>query len=256
MAQTDERLGAPGGDLGGAAASGIGTLYGIGAGPGDPELLTLKGYRLLRACPVIAYPKKRMGSRSYALDIVEAYVNPEEKTMLGLVFPMTRDPDVLRREWDHTAQLLLEHLLAGRDVAFVTEGDPLLYSTFIHMARVLHEHAPEVQTVAIPGVSSVNGGAARLGLPLADGDEVVAIVPATGDMERMKAAIEGHDCVVFLKVAKVLDRMIHLLETMDLLGQARVISRATSGEEEIWEDVRALRGAKLNYLTLMVVRRR
>ncbi|MCL6599878.1 MAG: hypothetical protein K6T81_14250 [Alicyclobacillus macrosporangiidus] len=78
MAETAERLG---------------TLYGIGAGPGDPELLTMKGFRLLRESPVIAYPKKRMGSRSYALDIVEAYVNPEEKTMLGLVFPMTRDPD-------------------------------------------------------------------------------------------------------------------------------------------------------------------
>ncbi|SFU85470.1 precorrin-2 C(20)-methyltransferase [Alicyclobacillus macrosporangiidus] len=233
----------------------LGTLYGIGAGPGDPELLTMKGFRLLRESPVIAYPKKRMGSRSYALDIVEAYVNPEEKTMLGLVFPMTRDPEVLRREWDHTAALLLEHLRAGRDVAFVTEGDPLLYSTFIHMARVLHHHAPDVRVVAVPGVSSVNGGAARLGLPLADGDEVVAIVPATRDMAKMRAAIEGHDCVVFLKVAKVMDPLIDLLDEMGLLQRARVISRATSGEEEIWEDVRALRGVPLNYLTLMVVKR-
>jgi precorrin-2 methylase len=156
----------------------MGTLYGIGVGPGDPELLTVKAYRVLKAAPVIAYPKKRRGDRSYAQGIVEAYVNPAEKTMLGLVFPMTKDPDVLRWEWDKTAQLIASHLSEGR-----------------------------------------------------------------------------HDCVVFLKGAKVLDQMLDVLAELGLTNRAAVVCKATSAEERIWRDVESLRGAELNYLTLMVVRK-
>lgn len=82
----------------------IGTLYGVGVGPGDPELITVKAYRMIRECPVVAYPKKRKGGKSYAHEIVELYVNPEEKEMLGLIFPMTKDPVVLEREWGKTVE--------------------------------------------------------------------------------------------------------------------------------------------------------
>ena len=92
----------------------VGTLYGVGVGPGDPELITVKAYRMIRECPVVAYPKKRKGGKSYAHEIVELYVNPEEKEMLGLIFPMTKDPVVLEREWDKTVEACWGALKEGR----------------------------------------------------------------------------------------------------------------------------------------------
>ena len=235
--------------------SDIGTLYGIGVGPGDPELITVKAFRLLKESPVIAYPKKRMGSKSYAHQIAELYVNPAEKEMLGLVFPMTKDQEVLEMEWARATAQVWEQLRQGKDVAFVTEGDPLFYSTFIHMMRIMQETHPEVPIKSVPGVSSFLGAASRLGLPLADGDEQIGIIPATEDKAAMRNALIQHDCVIFLKVAKVLDMVLELLEELDLLHKASVATKVTSSEEVVWTDVRQLAGAELGYLTLMVVRK-
>jgi precorrin-2/cobalt-factor-2 C20-methyltransferase len=233
----------------------IGTLYGIGVGPGDPELITVKAFRLIKECPVIAYPKKRMGGKSYALEIVELYTDPREKEMLGLVFPMTKDKATLEREWNKTVAMCWEHLKEGRDVAFVTEGDPNLYSTFIHMARLMQELYPEVPIRSVPGISSVLGAAARLGLPLADGDEQVAIVPANEDRAAMTKAILDHDAIIFIKVAKVLDMMIEILEELDLVDKASVVTKVTSPHELIWRNIRELKGQELEYLTLMAVKK-
>ncbi|EFM12248.1 precorrin-2 C20-methyltransferase [Paenibacillus curdlanolyticus YK9] len=233
----------------------IGTLYGVGVGPGDPELITVKAFRLLKECPVIAYPRKRMGAKSYALEIVELYVNTAEKDMLGLVFPMTKDQATLDREWNKTTELIWQHLQAGRDIAFVTEGDPNLYSTFIHMARLMQKLHPEVPIRSVPGISSVLGAAARLNVPLADGDDQVAIVPATGDRDEMKRAIVEHDAIVFIKVAKVLDMMIDILEELHLIDKASVVTKVTSPQELVWRNIRELKGQELEYLTLMVVRK-
>lgn len=232
-----------------------GTLYGVGVGPGDPELITVKAFRILKEADVVAYPKKRQGSKSYAHAIVDMYVHPSEKEMLGLVFPMTKDPDTLQAHWMKTVESLWAHLREGRDVAFVTEGDPNLYSTWIHMARMMKQVHPEVETLSVPGISSALGAAARLGIHLADGDEQFAIIPATEDWAAMRKALADHDTVVFLKVAKVLDGMIDLLAELDLLNQASVVTKVTSAEEQVFHDVKQLKGQELNYLTLMVVRK-
>lgn len=232
----------------------IGTLYGLGVGPGDPELITVKAFRKLKESPVIAYPKKRKGSKSYAHRIIDVYVKPGEKDMLGLVFPMTKDPVILEREWTKTVEAVWEKLQEGKDVAFVTEGDPLLYSTFIHMMNLMKELHPEVEIKTVPGISSINGAASRLGIALAEGDDHVAIIPARDDYETMKKAIQENDCVVFIKVAKVIDLMLEVLRELDLLDKASVVTKVTSDEEIIW-DVRELDNVELEYLTLMVVRK-
>jgi precorrin-2/cobalt-factor-2 C20-methyltransferase len=232
----------------------IGTLYGLGVGPGDPELLTVKAFRKLKEAPVIAYPKKRKGSKSYAQRIIDVYITPGEKEMLGLVFPMTKDPDILEREWSNTVELVWEKLKTGKDVAFVTEGDPLLYSTFIHMMNLVKERYPEVNIQTVPGISSINGAASRLGIALAEGDDHVAIIPARDDYETMKKAIVENDCVIFIKVAKVMDLMLQILRELDLVEKASVVTKVTSDEEIIW-DIQELDRAELEYLTLMVVRK-
>lgn len=231
-----------------------GTLYGVGVGPGDPELLTVKAFRVLKESEVIAYPKKRSRAMSYAHQIVNTYINEQEKEMLGLVFPMTKDRSILEREWSNAVEKIWKKLSEGKDVAFVTEGDPFLYSTFIHMMRLVKERHPEVEIQAIPGISSINGAASRLGIPLADGDECIAIVPARDDYDEMKRMIQENDCVVFMKVAKVMDLMLSILRELDLIDKASVVTKVTSKEEIIW-NVEELNDVDLEYLTLMVVRK-
>jgi precorrin-2/cobalt-factor-2 C20-methyltransferase len=233
----------------------IGTLYGIGVGPGDPELLTVKAFRLLKECPVIAYPRKRHGAKSYAMEIVDVYVDPEQKEMLGLIFPMTRDKEELARQWNSIVEEVWSCLEGGKDVAFITEGDPMLYSTFIHLMRLMNEIHSDVRIVSVPGISSITAAPSRLGIPLADGDEHIGIIPATADKAAMRKALEDHDSVVFIKVAKVLDSMIAVLRELQLLDKAAVLTKVSSADELIWRQVGELEGQELEYLTLMVVRK-
>ncbi|MEH7013223.1 precorrin-2 C(20)-methyltransferase [Neobacillus niacini] len=232
----------------------MGTLFGLGVGPGDPELITVKAFRRLQESPVIAYPKKLKGSKSYAHRIVEVYINPAEKEMLGLVFPMTKDENTLRAEWTKSVEAIYSYLVQGKDVAFVTEGDPMLFSTFIHLMNLMKSMYPDVPIETVAGISSFNGSVNRLGIALADGDDHVAMIPATEDMEEMRRVIENHDAIVFIKVAKVIDVILDLLEEMNLLEKAHVVTKVTSDEEVIWK-IDELRGADLNYLSCMVVRK-
>lgn len=231
-----------------------GTLYGVGVGPGDPELLTVKAYRILKEADVIAYPKKRSKNKSYAHQIIEPYVNEQEREMYGFVFPMTKDKTILEKAWSYTVDQLWKRLSQGKDVAFVTEGDPLLYSTFIHTQRMLNERYPEANVEVVPGISSINGAASRLNLPLADGDDTILIIPARNDYEAMKQAIIENDCVVFLKVAKVKTLMLDILQELDLLDHAACVTKVTSEEEIVWK-MDELKDVDLGYLTLMVVRK-
>ena len=230
------------------------TLYGLGVGPGDPELITVKAFRIMKESPVIAYPKKMKGKKSYAQRIVDVYVSGMDKEMLGLVFTMTKHQETLDREWNKAVDEVYARIAAGNDVAFVTEGDPMLYSTFIHLMNLMKERHPEVDIKMVPGISSFNGSASRLGIALGDGDDHIAMIPAVDDYDQMRKAIEDHDAVVFIKVAKVIDLMLRVLRDLDLLEKAHVVTKVTSDEEVIWK-TSELDGVELEYLTLMVVRK-
>ncbi|SDH03822.1 precorrin-2/cobalt-factor-2 C20-methyltransferase [Alteribacillus persepolensis] len=232
----------------------FGKIIGTGVGPGDPELLTIKAYRALKEADVVAYPRKRKGAKSYAYQIIEPYENVI-KEKIGLVFPMTKDKEVLEKEWNHIAFTLFEHAKQGKDIVFVTEGDPMLYSTFIHLWKTMKKHYPEVEVASIPGISSMTAIASTMMVPLADGDEWTAVVPATDNRASMKQALLDHDGVVFIKVAKVLPMIIDLLEELNLLDTAAVATKVTSRDEWIWKDVAELKTAELEYLTLLMVRK-
>ncbi|HZG10488.1 MAG TPA: precorrin-2 C(20)-methyltransferase [Kurthia gibsonii] len=230
------------------------TLFGLGVGPGDPELITVKAFRVMKESPVIAYPKKMKGKKSYAQRIVDVYVNGMDKEMLGLVFPMTKHQETLDREWNKAVDEVYAHIAEGKDVAFVTEGDPMLFSTFIHLMTLMQERHPDVDIQMVPGISSFNASASRLGIPLGEGDDHIAMIPAVDDYDAMRRAIENHDAIVFIKVAKVIDLMLQVLRDLDLLDRAHVVTKVTSDEEIIWK-TSELDGVELEYLTLMVVRK-
>jgi precorrin-2/cobalt-factor-2 C20-methyltransferase len=232
-----------------------GTFFGVGVGPGDPELITIKAQRVLQHTPVICIPKSREEGASYVRTFVSHLIDPSRQQLLEMVFPMTKDRSVLERYWESALEQVLIPLRRGEDVAFVTEGDPLIYSTFMHVYALVTERYPDVPVQVIPGVSSINASAAAAGLPLVDGAERLAVLPATYEGDELADVLRRFDTVVLLKVNRVFDRVLRILEEMDLAGRAVYVKRCGSGEQEIVRDITTLRGKELDYLSLLIVRK-
>ncbi|MBI2955168.1 MAG: precorrin-2 C(20)-methyltransferase [Chloroflexi bacterium] len=232
-----------------------GRLYGIGVGPGDPELLTLKAARLIREAAVIVVPKKTAHDRSYAYSIVRDLVDLDRQDLLELVFPMKKDLDALAPYWREAVEAIALRLEAGKDCVFLTEGDPLFYGTFIYLLRVMKQRYPEIEIDVVPGVSSMNASAARATMPLASADERLAVLPATYELSDLMQVIQEFDVVVLLKVSNVMDSVIDLLEELDIIDKAVYVKKCSAADEEIVRDVRTLRGKRLDYLSLLIVRK-
>ena len=230
-------------------------LYAVGVGPGDPELLTLKAVRVLRAADVVIAPTGQAEAASYALGIVAAHLDRARQQVLERVFPMSRDEEELRPHWEATAHEVAGHVSAGRSVAFVTIGDPLLYSTFLYILRILRECHPQIAVEIVPGITSVGAAAAAAGVPLAMAAERVAILPATYEDDKLRQALLDFDCTVLLKVSRVFDRLYALLTELGLERRAVFVRRVGSREEEVVTDLASMVGRKLDYLSLLIVRK-
>lgn len=231
----------------------IGRLYGVGVGPGDPELITLKAQRILSQVSVIFVPKKDTGHESYAGSIISGLLRSPTQKVVELVFPMQKS--ALQSYWERAAEEIWQHLAQGEDCAFVTEGDPLFYGTFVYILSIFQERHPEVAIEVIPGISSINAAAASAMLPLSSGRERVAIIPATYEDKALRETLESFDTVVLLKVNTVFDRILDVIEELKLVDRCTYIRRCTTKDEEIVKDIRKLKGRNLDYLSLLIVRR-
>lgn len=235
-----------------SAQNGRGVLYGVGVGPGDPELLTLKALRCIQAAEVIAAPTARAGGASYALEVVQPLLRTEQ-AILKLHFPMAPDIAVRRQHRQAAAAEIGRRLDAGLSVAFLTEGDPLVHSTFGHVLAYLPSHHT---VTVVPGVSSITAAAAAAGRPLVSEDQRLAVVPAVhlaGD--ELRRLLEAFDTVVLLKVDRALDRLIPLLGDLNLLQTSYLVERASHPEGRIIHDLGSLAGQPVHYLSLLVVQR-
>lgn len=233
----------------------LGRFYGVGVGPGDPELLTLRALKVLRRVPVVCVPKRSPDADSYAYSIVRGILDAQRQEIVELVFPMRKDLSQVVAYWEQNLAAIVRRLEGGQDCAFITEGDPFLYSTFIYMYDILRQRHPQVRIEVIPGVSSFTAAAARAGLPLVNGDERLAVLPATCESQKLKDALREFDAVVLMKVNSVFDRVLDLLEELNLTDKAVYIKKGTAADEEIVRDIRQLRGRKLEYLSLLIVRK-
>ena len=230
----------------------IGTLFGIGVGPGDPELMTLKAARVVSQVPVVAVPVSRADGDSYALTIAAAHLQVTQK-ILRLHFPMVKDLALRQEKRRTAARQIMDELEHGRDVAFLTEGDPFLHSTFVY---VLEHLAEAVQVEVVPGVSSIMAAAAATECPLVMADERLAVIPATFEnMADLRNVFADFDTVVLMKVHTVLDELLDLLDEMNLTGSAVLVERASHPESRVIRDVSTLRENKPHYLSLLIVHR-
>jgi precorrin-2/cobalt-factor-2 C20-methyltransferase len=230
-------------------------LYAVGVGPGDPELLTRKAERILRSVPVICAPTSAADAGSVALAIVEPFLDRSRQEVLTRIFPMKKDEAELLPFWEETAAEVAQRVRAGQDVAFITIGDPLLYSTFLYLYRIFRDQYPEIRIEIVPGITSVGAAAAAAGVPLGISADRLAILPATYEEAQLRQTLLDFDTVVLMKVSRIFDRVYRLLKELGLERSGVFVRRVGSSEEEVVTDLASLVGRKLDYLSLLIVRK-
>jgi precorrin-2/cobalt-factor-2 C20-methyltransferase len=225
-----------------------GTLYGLGLGPGDPELLTLKALRLLRAAPVVAYPAPDTGD-SFARSIVAEFLSSAQRE-LRIAFPMRPGPPP-HAIYDAAAATIAAELDRGDDVAFLCQGDPFFYGTF---ASVFTRLAPRYRVEIVPGVSSLTACAAAAGMPLAQRDETVTVIPATLDEDALANCLAAAEIAAVIKLGRHAGKLRRVLERIGRLGEATYIERATQSRQRVarFADVEPL---GVPYFAMVLVRR-
>jgi len=233
-------------------AHSIGTLFGIGAGAGDPELITVKGLRILRQVSIVAFPAGVRGKPGVAEQIIDPWLLPEQKR-LALTFPYVQDDAELTQAWETAADRVWEELRLGQDVAFVSEGDVSFYSTFTYLAQTLQARHPEAIVQTIPGICSPMAAAAALGIPLTVRAQKLLVLPALYSVTELETALATADVVVLMKVSSVYSQVWSVLKRWGLLSRSFVIERATLPNQVIYADLSDRPTLELPYFSLMVV---
>lgn len=233
----------------------IGKLYGIGIGPGDPKLLTIRAKEILDMVDTIFVPKARDDGKSCARSIVEAATS-KSKNFIELTFLMTNDHKKLESCWLGAARRIVKELKRKRTAAFVTIGDPSIYSTYTYLIETLRDNFPGALVETIPGVTSFNAAAASCGLPLLKGNEKLAVLPVTGGLKDLRSTLKKFDTVVLMKIGSKLGKVIHLLKKIGLIKNSILISHAGQTGEKIIRDLSSLKDKKLGYLSVIIVRQK
>jgi precorrin-2 C20-methyltransferase / precorrin-3B C17-methyltransferase len=216
--------------------SGKGTLYGVGLGPGDPELVTVKAARVIGAADVVAYHSARHG-RSIARSIAAPYLRPGQTEEL-LRYPVTTEgtdhpggyAGAMEDFYAEAAARIAAHLDAGRDVALLAEGDPLFYSSYMHMHTRL---TARFEAVIVPGVTSVSAASAATGTPLVQGDEVLTILPGTLPKAELRRRLADTDAAVIMKLGRSYSAVQEALSATGRLDSAFYVERASTPEQRV-----------------------
>ena len=232
----------------------LGRFYGVGVGPGDPELLTLKAQRLLQKVDVICFTQLDNGEPSFALSVLEDVLKEARPETLGITIPSDDSP-VSMETWREAAKRIGGHLSQGQDVAFITEGDPMLYSEFPYLLDCVSPVVPELIIEVIPGVSSVMAAAASSGVPLVTHGQRLAILPAVNGIDDLREAITNYDTIVLMEVDSNLIQGLANLESLGLAGKAIYVRQASTAKERVVEDIRQLSPEDFDYFSLLIIKR-
>jgi len=228
-------------------------FYGVGVGPGDPELITLKGYRVLREADVICSPRANAAKESVALSIAGSLLTEKQK-ILELLFPMTRDKTELELCWNQATSQIINLLKEGKKVAFITLGDPTLYSTYTYVLKKIRQ-AGSYEVETIPGITSFCACAAAAGIPVAEGEEKLAIIPAVKDLSALRSVLQNFENVVLMKVAGKYNEVLEILEELDLKDKAVYASQCGFPDGFLKRNLDELKETKKDYLSLMIVKK-
>jgi precorrin-2/cobalt-factor-2 C20-methyltransferase len=233
----------------------------VGCGPGDPELLTVKATDILKNADVIFTPTAREGKPSIALSIVQQYVTATAK-IVDLVFPMVKDREQAKLYWRRNAEQIAETAKMGKNVVYLTVGDPSLYSTWTYIQREITSRYPEINVKIIPGIPSVFAFAAQAKISLVEGDETLGIIPACYDLEKVKRTANSCDTLVFLKDGRYFGAVIDMLDSVGFSDDSMItIAQDVSGGKEVMKrnslkEIRQNKETAQKYFSLMVAKRK
>jgi precorrin-2/cobalt-factor-2 C20-methyltransferase len=231
-----------------------GTLYGIGVGPGDPELITLKAVAVLRRVAKVYAASSTKNDHSQAMRIAGPHIPPGTE-ICHLPFPMTRDRAVAMAAWQRHARTLIAELRAGRDIAFLTLGDALTYSTYGYVLRQVQAMAPEIAVQTIPGITSYQAAAACLNRPLVEGEESLLILSGVEGGARLRQMDPKPENVVFLKAYRHVEDIARTLEGAGMLASSAAVVDCGLESQRIVGDIAALGEAPPRYWTLIIAQR-
>ena len=227
-----------------------GRLWGLGVGPGDPELITLKALRILRSVAVVAYPAPDDGA-SFARGIVARWLSPAQSE-LAIRVPMQAARSPAQAVYDQAAEAIAAHLEAGRDVAVLCQGDPFFYGSFMYLFGRLSERFP---CEIVPGVSSLGACAAAAGFPLAARNDVLSVLPATLPDEELVLRLAACDAAAIIKLGRNFARIRALLERLGLAAAARYVERATLDNAKV-SDLGTVNPDGAPYFSMILLHRR
>ena len=231
----------------------FGRFYGVGVGPGDPELLTVRAQRLLQQVGVICYTELDNGAPSFALGVVKSLV-AEDAYLLPITIPSDDSP-ISHETWHIASEQIGAKLRKGLDVAFITEGDPMLYSEYPHLIEHLQAEISDLRAEIIPGVPSVMAAAASSGIPLVLQGQRLAILPAVYGIDDLREAITGFDTIVLMETDQNLMRALANLESLGLAGHAIYVRQASTARESVIHDISQVTSEDLDYFSLLIIKR-
>lgn len=218
----------------------LGKIYALGVGPGASDLLTLRAVNLLQHIDVIAIPEKNSGAKdSLAWNIVCGAVSEDDMRgeKLYLHFPMTKNTSMTIPAFKRAGGKICARLRRGLDVAFITEGDPSVFSTWSYVLDEIMAQLPEVDIEVVPGVSSLTAVPAATQISLADGEERFCVVPATYGLEMLPRLVEEFDTILLIKAGRVIEPLKVMLKEMGILHKATYVSHASTDKQEIYHDL-------------------
>lgn len=227
-----------------------GRLIGIGVGPGDPELITVKALKAIRNAPVVAYISAN-GRPSLARQIAAEHIGASAKEV-KVTLPMHPSSEIAQSAYDEGASRISAELELGKDTAVLCEGDPMFYGSFGHILERLHAQYP---VEIIPGVSSVMAAAAASQKPLVFGAESFAVIPATLSEEKLAARLEAADAAVVMKLGRHLEKVRGVIDDLGYTERAIYVERVSSGNEKVMP-LGELDHAETPYFSLILVTRR
>ena len=231
-----------------------GTLYGIGVGPGDPELMTLKAVRILGQAQHVFAAASRRNSHSFALDVAKNFLPPDVPvTLLG--FAMTRDPIQCQSAWRDICGQIAGPLRENKQVVFLTLGDPMTFSTFVHVITELKKIHPETVVRTVPGISCFQAAAASINLPLVVGNELFTVIPCNNGIKHIDEAIGYSDNVVFMKFHKKFPQLLENIEKFQLQDHCIFVSRCSMDGEFMESDFERIKQLTPEYMSLMIVKK-
>ena len=232
-----------------------GTFFGIGVGPGDPDLITLKAIKVLQRVQTVFAAASTKNDHSLAVRIAKGHI-PEETPVQKLCFPMTTDRQETQRAWKENANVIYKRLEEGIDVAFLTLGDPMTYSTFGYISKHIKLIDPDIDVKIVPGITSYQAAAARLNLQLVEGEESLMVISGANGGDRLRQLSVKPENLVFLKAYRNVHDITSAIRETDINYQCTAVRKCSQPDEQVFYDMNEFEAHPPEYWTLIIAKQK